>query len=901
MKIHYSPYYDGELFFTKDTNLMGVLYVGTKGLLEILKLRTGLHQDFLSRVEQETQYMIAAQKCASGSFFEKAFAVDAMGVAGKLLQWRDSLIMAGWDGTCNEEKSKLYALANIEKHLQKNMPADSWVKIHKALADGLNISDSISEIYVDCIEDEVPYLVVKTLSQLATKGIKVVFQETKELDEEKDLREKDVTIVEFNDVYDAYQWIAQEKIEIEDTVIVNRDNVLLNHVFYTWDKPLLNSKLPDANPQLLQIFKLGMSLFSRPLNVRNVLSYLQLPESPVPSELRYKLSKLLIDNGGFGDGEWEKVLEDYEYVDKEGEKHPKKTEEKKSFLAPIRNDYTSGIAIADLLTYISSIQKWMRGMREKAEFYELSTYFSSLEAALKALNTDTISSAELEKLVLQIYRSMSTSVHDAQKGALNVVDSIHRVVSMPKTLIWLDCQEEDIENNPYDFLSPIDIKYLQNCDVKIPDFASHLLNIHKARNRKLAEADKIILCKSAYNGITRLGEHSLIAEMNILGKTVVDKNTLFKIDKTTKSRDAKKVEQLNPVHYVQLDKIEYPNRVESYTSLDKFIQKPFNYVTEYVAKLYEGSNNEVADMARTKGNVAHYFFEKFIGNYCAQDYKQQDFAVWRSKLNEIKETLIEEAIDAVGLILRLPENTIEYNTFRKELENSILSLIDIMEHLKLSPVACELSIPGENKELIFPGVKPENNIKFGAKIDFLLINENNNYVIFDFKWTIAPNKYKKLITESKDIQLSLYKWAVEKYKGKVVVAVGYYLMAQAVLYTSDYTDYFKEKKKLINKLDRTNAEGDVLTKLKNSIAYRMKELEKGTIEEAELLDISETDGGYYNCQTDNDLLPLDVKDKTDIKTTTYVYNKASKHSFGEDKKTPNEVATTHKVMKGRLK
>ena len=108
----------------------------------------------------------------------------------------------------------------------------------------------------------------------------------------------------------------------------------------------------------------------------------------------------------------------------------------------------------------------------------------------------------------------------------------------------------------------------------------------------------------------------------------------------------------------------------------------------------------------------------------------------------------------------------------------------------MSPVACELSIPGEKEELIFPGVKPENNIKFGAKIDFLLINENNNYVIFDFKWTIAPNKYKKLITENKDIQLSLYKWAVEKYKGKVVVAVGYYLMAQAVLYTSDYTDYF---------------------------------------------------------------------------------------------------------------
>lgn len=70
MKIHYNPAYDGDLFFNTETDLMGVQYVGNKGLLDTLQLRTGLHKELESDVERETKYMLAAKKCAEGSFIK---------------------------------------------------------------------------------------------------------------------------------------------------------------------------------------------------------------------------------------------------------------------------------------------------------------------------------------------------------------------------------------------------------------------------------------------------------------------------------------------------------------------------------------------------------------------------------------------------------------------------------------------------------------------------------------------------------------------------------------------------------------------------------------------------------------------------------------------------------------
>ena len=51
---------------------------------------------------------------------------------------------------------------------------------------------------------------------------------------------------------------------------------------------------------------------------------------------------------------------------------------------------------------------------------------------------------------------------------------------------------------------------------------------------------------------------------------------------------------------------------ESQTSIDKLIQFPFDYVSEYLAGLWEVKDGELADLKTTEGLVAHRYIEKLF-------------------------------------------------------------------------------------------------------------------------------------------------------------------------------------------------------------------------------------------------------------------------------------------------
>ena len=129
LTIIYSPHYDGEVYLGDAPEEMGTVYVGPKKLMELLGLRAGIHVSIKSDMEREADYLNAIKDCradnAEVSFFEGAANVDPLGVAGKLLKWRDNLIMAGWDVTCNDQDcAKLKALSEIEKYFHSLGAAD---------------------------------------------------------------------------------------------------------------------------------------------------------------------------------------------------------------------------------------------------------------------------------------------------------------------------------------------------------------------------------------------------------------------------------------------------------------------------------------------------------------------------------------------------------------------------------------------------------------------------------------------------------------------------------------------------------------------------------------------------------------------------------------------------------
>lgn len=920
MKIHYSPHYDGDIYLGDTPHMMGETYVGNNELLEQLQLRAGRHMTMKSDVEREANYHNAMVHHLHDTIFEKAAEVDPFGVASKLMHWRDALIMAGWDGKCEDTSAtKISVLADIEDDFQAQGAADCWKMICDTYRDGVVLNGSIECIMVECPWSEIPYLIRETLLALKTQGVEI--RETIEKAALDNLSEEGrIRLVEFDDVNEAYEWFATIETMPQNCAVINRDNVRLNHTLYTWDKPQVHASLMDSNPQLLQLFKLSMSIYSRPLNIQNLLSYLMLPLSPIPSRLRRKLARLLLEKGGFGDkqiredgktrDDWDEAIETFEFLGKDDNDSPqakgKAKANKMPYLSPIRKNYDCSIKKAEIIDYIGNMKRWILGLfadkdmptEMNAQLHELNIYFLSLETSLLSC-PEHIQYEDIEKLMLQIYRPMNYSLQAAETGSYNVISDIRALAIGADTLLWLDCQDEQLETDPYDFLSKVEKDYLTGHGCTIPDFAEHLKTCRMERLRMISACKDIILVRSKFDGTSRLGEHSIIAEVRQAYKAAdkewkaVDKDECFKSQPKDMVEDD--VERMQPVLALELGSIDYAGRKESNSSLDTLINLPFNYVMQYVAKLPKPGEDQLSNTFVTKGLVAHNFFEHIIKD------TNGDLNEMRRLTEEEFEERTENAIEATGLMLRMSENASDLTVFRRQMKDSMLSLIEIMERKGWTPEGVEIELPADcNDPLHLDTIG-----NFGARIDFLC-KQGDSYIIIDFKWSYGK-KYEKNLEENTAIQLELYRKSIlATHPDKEVLGVGYYLMPKLQLFTTDIEEI--DGSKLIKKVTKED-ESDLFKKIQNSYLFRMAELKRGHIEEAETMDIMDCKDSYYAHTADKNLCPLHVEEKRTRskelvsvkKSSEQVFKPSKKKTFIKTDAAPSEIATSHPILKGRLK
>ena len=919
IKIIYNPLYDGEIYLGDQPNAMGANYLGTSGLLEELGLRLGIPTQTKSDVERQADYLNAMQKHVSGTTFEKAAQVDPFGVASKLLRWRDDLLMAGWDGKGTETKlAKLSVLAKIETDFSSKGEPDFWREVCEA-CENKSLADSIAVIQIDCPWSEIPAIVQCTLKHLEDHGISLL-RTVPETTTPAKLDIAKIKLLEFDDVNEAYEWMVQVELP-ENTVVVNRDNMRLNYTLYTWNKPEVPASVTQSNPQLLQLFKLSLSVLARPTNIYNLVSYLQLPKSPIPGKLRNELARVLLKNGGFGekkkrdDGQWRDDWEDtiasFEFLNDKEKATPQAKAKKMPFLNVIRKSYDSGIAKEDLVDYITQLQQWVRGFNGRddmpeervKQLHELSDLLSSFSTATTSL-PNLIAYDEIEKRLLQIYRPMNYALQQPERGSLNVINDVRCMAIPANTLVWLDCQAEDTEIDPYDFLNSDERAYLCNNNVLLPDFGQHLKTLRNERIRLLnAVKDQVILVRSAYDGTTRLSEHSMVAEANYMnGGKMPSESPDIIFTMQTGNMVTKPIDHYQSQFAYELGPLAYKGRKESNTSIDTLIQLPFNYVMQHVAQLPMPDDEQLKSTYLTKGLVAHYFFQHIIED------GEKDYTKMHNLTENEFDQRLDDAINATGLILLQPENASELHNFKEDLKESMLALISIMEQLQLKPVGCELPFPANENDPL-----PLEDIgAFGARIDFLLTNSQGDYVIFDFKWSFGK-RYKEKLEQNNAIQLELYRQTVlATYPGKRVVGIGYYLMPVKQLITSDFDEI--EGSSLIKHIDIDVETGDLFEKIKKAYQYRMDEIKQGHIEEAEMMDLLGKKDCYYANQNQKgkELCPLEVKENTQgrgknktlvsvVKNSEYIFQPSKKPRYDEDKKEPAETPTSHPILKGRLK
>lgn len=940
MKIIFHPSFDSGYYIdlSKDNSkMLGTKITGINGLLEHLCLHNGLSGQFLSDGERASAYMSHVSRNAQDSMVETSFQNDALGVSKCLLSWRDRLVMAGWrSDQCGDASTpKLQLLSNIEKSWAAQMKGggDRWVEL-AMLARKQSIIARGDTIECRCAKEQLPRIVQDVL-----EACNATFEDY--ADDILMPDSADIRILHYNDLNDAYSHIAAYADDYKDTIIINRDNVSLNHRLFAWGRPLVAATIQESNPLTLQLFKLALSVFSRPLNIQNLISYLQLPVGPIPGKLRYALSNILTTEGGFGNVDWDDLdVEEiqalkkagvttkwqqtiFEYINNDdetsAESQPltKVQRESKTSLLKYITDASlvkgKGIPTDMLKRYIAVFCKWAAGINANHETNEilksqLSTVVSYFRQLSDALNgTADISYDELEKHVRTIYQPTSIIQARAQLGALNVIGHCSQLIDSPEHLVWLDCCGDDEQSDQYDFLSTSERLWLDSQNnITIPSFESQLdLNRREMISKLSRITGSITLVVSDYHHNQKMAEHPLVAELKMqrgTSLTVEDGELNFPLS------ESKDIVNIKPKHQYNIDDIAYDARSESNTSIDTLIKYPFDYTVRYIAKLTEPSNREQGSASKAMGLVAHSFIENLVATVKEMPEYERITAM-ENFLSKEYDHRLAQAIDTTGLALLLRENEVEYNNLHYQLRHSIEVLIAIMKAKGLTPVGCEIKYSKPLSEVISD---------FNARIDMELVDPHGKAVIFDFKWSYSKY-YGDKIKDGTAIQLELYRQELLA-QGKQVSAVGYYLFPKCVLETPDYeTLKDADGSVMINHIE-TPHDVSVFELIQNSVKQRRNELQRGIIEEGEGMDVLSLPYAQQLIARDNLLTIGKVKSpqatkanpepqiEAIVKESNKVFtNKPESRffrtflEFSNDNTPLEETPTTYPLMKGRLK
>lgn len=883
MKIIYSPCYSGGYYLNlqqrKDC-LLGLKVCGSNELLSELELRAGIVSQELSEPERLVTFHESLSKNVEGTIFEESFKTDEVGVARQLMTWTDNLLMAGWTPDTEVDSDKVKALAKIVKGVVGKHVAQRWQDLTTYLkSHTIFEKNDVFEVHT---EELIPAVIKSTFEQLSKQAtVNYVANEGQV--------PTDFKVYHFKTRDKAYQWYLSQPDAIKDVdVTVSSDNCILNDMAIAMGKPVVDSKSQNSNPQLLQLFKLGQSLFARPLNIYNLLSYLQIPANPLGG-VAYKLARVLANEGGMNE-EWQKTIDEYDFTDEKGKD---KRDEKLVFIEMLNKDYSvEKILVSDVRTYTGKLAHWCDQQlysdkvddERKEQLIALASFCRSLLDILP--NDGYISSDELKAQVDGIYRPQSFTHMKAQKDSFDVIADVTQLADYARKVCWLGCVGSSVPIYPFDFLNTSECKMLKKTGIVIPAKSTFFAQHHQIHMDALKNAGSLIFVTWEFDGNARQEEHPLITELKQQYKETWTEQ-LIENEEPNLPQEKCDIIHLEPQSSYQLSNAlaGLKREKESQSSIGALIQHPFDYTLSHLLKLNEPQIGKLADLDNTKGLVAHLFVKMLVDQYGEQMSDVYD------KLDKVTiYQLMDDAIQQTGAILLLPEYKLIREQFKSILKESISVLVSIIRNLRLKPIGGEVEFDVNLKSI---GA-------FDGSIDMVLKNSQNEIVIFDFKWS-EGNSFKTKLEENKSIQLELYRQAAEIHYSTKVAGAAYYLFPKMTLFTSDFpeADHIRFVKV------KTEAKDRRLDKeLQNSYLYRRSELDAGFLEESELKEIEKLD--YTISSTpEKPHYPLDADYKLKgMKACPYVkidkppfVKKKAKWDTPED---PKEIKTTHPILKGRL-
>lgn len=906
MKLFYSPHYTGHVYTGLENAENGILFdtetVSTQGLLDRIKLHAGIRRKIKPQGERFVAYykaMSAYMKDTRDSVFMESFNTDPLKTAEQCLAWRDAIAAAGWNAGTSAQSARLAALQGIEKHFtggkdgkKENISlAEEIFAITEEIKAGCPLPQNL-KIQMPFEPDILPPAERGLLQALQDRNVKItliprrkdkgtnldritaLLEGKNESSNNGKNAEREITLAENDDTFKIWHFADRtESMKYLSTlpaasfnVWINENNQELDSWLKLAGKPAAGSEYSGV-PQTAQMLITGLSIFYRPLNIINLVEWLNMPYSPIDRDFRKELAKAITNECGYINQQCRDVM--VKYTEKAA---------KAKYLIPDIDDSDRIPLLKDIIIFTEKIYSHCRQKSAMlADKQAMQAQFAEAAAQCELLfllyegsdPAKPIMEKELDSIISMLYRNKNYAEYSAEAGTMNLVSSPACFAASPENVIWCGYYGFEEPKSRYSFLSIKEKNELADTGLELWEEEKERCLMRECRLLPFKTAKKLTLVIADKQGtadfiknadyirlekyftdeetkelkqnfrhhIKEMSENNYREELIVSEPEIID-NRMEKQDNAQEEKNnAAPKSYSDCIKFERTDLIEWRGH-ESYSSLDSLINHPIDYAFERLAGISPSGLAALPDIQTMKGTVAHKVIEILFSP--KPDIPESGKISYIENQLCNLDKIINAAVQEKGGLLFLKKNKIEYQRFAEELKNCINVLLKIMEKNSLSVIGMEQMLEDENM-----GFNPQIQIKVFA--DMVLIDHNGDIFLFDFKFSSSKTWHKSRLEENKSIQLALYKKMLEhKYPGKTV-KTAYFIMPYAILFSADEIKGAES----INEKRQT----DILTEIRNSYSYRVQQINSGNIESADGLKQEDI---QYAIDTENkNLFPLE--------------------------------------------
>ena len=900
MKLFYNPSFTGNAYFDfeKTPVMFDAKVVNTAGLCGIIRLHAGICSVVKDYGIRFVDYYSAMKKFMAKNpknILAESFKIDSLNTAKKCLEWRDTLAAAGWTKTSPAPTERMKVLSGVEEFFDDKSAGEELLELIAQVEGGCTLPEL--EIHTSSYYEEFNPAEVRLLNALIEQGV-TFKSDDKKLESNNiskvlsileggkgiklDSNDESFEIWKFAERDEAIKYLSLLDASDFD-VWINADN----KEFDNWQK--LGGKKTSGSeisgiPQTAELLAIGLTMFERPLNIFNIVEWLNTSINPLSDFFRKELAEKICKSGGYYNDRCR------DFINKEIEEYPDLKEKIEKFLPDINQPYfeETDVEVAAIKAFVQNLRKWCAqkialnkdGDAAVDQLGYVINQADTLLLLLEEIGETAIPYSSIEAMSSIIVNNVSMKQYSAQAGCKNIINSYADFCDEADKTIWCDFyQSGDSGKLTYSFLSPIEKEAFQESfslwdTLKERDYLRKLLLTPFAKTKKklvLVTIDKIGSAPAPKSPVCIQLEKYFADKKkpndfskNLLKPFVKEKSLDAALSKAIKKIDNR---MESDQEFIEIKNTAFINdnwaEYQSSTSLESLIPHPLDYVLDTYVAFKSNALDQLNDLSTTKGKVAHKVIQLLFSP--KKEEKDSGTPTYiRTQIDKHFDAIFEETVQSEGGILLTKDNKLELQQFKKQLSASLEGLLKGISENKLHVVACEKSVgyqqEKDSDKVIRHGFIGELDTK--GFIDMQLEDPEGNPYIFDFKWTTSDRHAQKL-KENKSIQLALYKELIEQETKRKVKAVAYYLLPLArFVSTSD----LKGAINLSHILTESERAGkDLLKEIQNSYKYRKEEILSGKLEET--AGWAKEDITYEQQRDDLGLLPMDYYDNA--KTGTY--------------------------------